>query len=343
MSATAIAEWVLAAGVLVTVGVVWARFMVSSGRRGRLHLMAWRRAPLGRRTATRAALDDPVFAPERIEAAVAMILPQQLGRHARVAGRPRVDILGVVNRQRDSEDRVVVRVRADVDRGATAHGLPRRGLIDERWTLVHRGEGWHLAAGAGDPLAESLLSSPLIDSPGDDTRRLREASLQELSGDARRGGPGPRELTDTAAPPLQQLTDLSVADERFEPMLIEAAVAHIVEAWEQSSSGSDAPLLAVATGAGAHALNFPAPGRGRRRISDARVQRWVLTGLNASAQPPTVTVSLRVKATAWTDDDASSAGDHRPAHLLDLVWTLALDEATPTHPRWRLTHSADHS
>lgn len=274
-----------------------------------------------------------MFAPKRIEAAVAAILPQAVGGDAHRVGRLRVDILSVVNRARDTEDRVVVRVRAHVDGGRPAGGTE----IHERWTLVRHGARWRLATASGDPLSASLLSSPLVTSAQDDDARLREASLQELTS-SRRGGPGPGELTDDDVPPPHQLRDLSVADERFEPMLIEAALTHIVEAWEQSSDGSDAPLLAVATGAGAHALTFPTPGHGRRRMHDARVQRWEVTGVDASARPPRVEVRVRVSAAV-----SESESDQGHAGHLDLAWMLALDETTHTRPRWRLTHSADAS
>jgi hypothetical protein len=336
VSATHIAEWVLSGGLLAGIGYAFVRSVVSSGLRGRLRLVALRRAPLGRRAATEAALDDPAFAPERIEASVSAILPRLLGDRGRLSGRPRVDILSVINREGQDEDRVVVRVRAHVDRGPAVPLAMRHGVIDARWTLVHDGTHWRLATDSGDPLDPSLLSSTLIASPGDDVERLREASLQELTDHPRRGGPGPGELVDADAPPPQQLKDLAVADERFEPMLIAAAVTHIVEAWEQSSSGSDAPLLAVATGAGAHALTFPRAGTGRRRVRDARAERWEVTRLDAAAVPPVVDVRVRVRAATGIDSDGH-------VRHLDLVWTLALDETTHGRPpRWCLTDSADH-
>lgn len=372
MPATEIAEWVLSGGLLVGIGYTCLRWLASGGRRGQLRLLAFRRAPRARRAATQASLEDPVFAPEHIEAAVTTILKLTetlwQGAPARgLDGRPdssvirawaqnsgaivggdartghtRVDILGVVNREDESEDRVVVRVRVHVDRGPTSAPAARHGVMDERWTLVHHGELWCLAADAGDPLAASLLSSPLIASPADDRARLRERSLEEMTVDRRHGDPSPGELIDPEAAPLQQLKDLSVADDRFDPLLIEAAVTHIVEAWEHSSDGSDAPLLAVATGAGVHALSFPTAGTGRRRVRDARLQRWEATRLDVAAEPPQVDVRVRVKAASWTDGQAD-AGDDRHPQRFDLVWTLVLDEATHEHPRWRLMHSADAS
>ena len=316
----AIAEWVLTGGLLAGIGYTCVRSLVSGGRRGRLSVLALRRAPPARRAAEQAALDDPAFTPERIEAAVAQMLGDVLGPDAQLVGRPRVDILGVINRARESEDRVVVRVRARSQRGA----------IDERWTLAHRAARWRLLTQAGDPLAEPLLTAPLIPGPEDDDQRLNETSLQELSAQPRTGST-PGALVDTGAPAPEQLRDLSVVDERFDPMLIESAVAHIVQAWEQSSDGSDAPLLAVATGAGAHALMFPA-GHGRRGARDARLQHWEISRVNATATPPCVEVRLRVRAVLQPE--------HHPRRV-DLVWTLALDESRHGRPRWRLAHSAD--
>jgi hypothetical protein len=343
VSATTIAEWVFAVALLVAIGLVWVRSVISSGDRGRLRLIAWRRAPRVRRAAVEAALDDDAFAPERIEAAVDEILPHALGDAGHLVGRPHVDILGVVNRAGEAEDHVVVRVRARVARNQLVGGLPQDFHIDERWTLVHHGMRWRLAADTGDPLAGSLLSSPLVASPQDDTARLREASLEELTEPRPPGTARPGGLIDLAAPPPQRLRDLAVADGRFDPLLIEAAITHIVEAWEESSDGRDAPLLAVATGTGAHALNFPAAGTGRRRVRDAAMKQWEVTRLDADAAPPQVDVRVRVKAAVWRDAGFIAAGDAPPARRLELLWTLELDEATHGHPRWRLTNSSDAS
>lgn len=204
--------------------------------------------------------------------------------------------------------------------------------------LALRRAPWYLAADAGDPLAESLLSAPLIASPGDDDARLREASLAELTERRGQAGPGPAELTDTDAPVMEQLRDLSIADDRFDPLLIETAVRHVVEAWERSSDGGDAPLLAVASGAGVHALNFPSAGAGRRRVRDARLERWEVSRLDTLATPPTVTVEVRVRAATWSDTHFHADDDRRPRGL-DLIWTLALDETPHAHPRWRLIDS----
>jgi hypothetical protein len=339
VSATAIGEWVLSGGLLVGIGYTCVRSLASEGRRGRLRLLALRRAPRARRAAEEAALDDPAFAPEHIEAAVREMLPRVLRRFGDLSGGPRVDILGVVNRAGEAEDRVVVRVRARVVRDPPEPAPRQVFRIDERWTLVHEGMRWRLAADMGDPLAASLLSSPLVAAPEDDASRLHEASLEELTEPRPHGGTAPGELTDPSAPAPERLRDLAVADDRFDPLLIEAAIRHIVEAWEESGDGGDAPLLAVATGAGLHALSFPEPNTGRRRIHDAHLRRWEVTRLDTDATPPQLDVRVRVMASVSSDTELILAGDVLPTERLDLVWTLELDETTHAHLRWRLIDS----
>jgi hypothetical protein len=46
---------------------------------------------------------------------------------------------------------------------------------------------------------------------------------------------------------MQKLLDLSLVDDRFSPLLIAAAVRHIVEAWEAASDVPEAPALTIAT------------------------------------------------------------------------------------------------
>ncbi len=294
------------------VGYTGLRSLVSGGQRGRLRLVALRRAPRARRAAQEAALDDPAFAPEHIEAAVSKMLPRVLRNFGELAGRPHVDILGVGNRAGAGEDRVVVRVRARVKRNRPELAPIQVVHIDERWTLVHEGMQWRLTADMGDPLAASLLSSSLVATPGDDAARLHEASLEELTESHPRGAVSPGELADPAAPSPQRLRDLAVADDRFDPLLV-------------------------------HALDFPEAGAGRRRVRDAHRRKWEVTRLDADATPPQVDVRVRVKATASSDATIIATGQAPPTQRLDLVWTLELDEVARQHPRWRMIDSVDAS
>jgi len=126
----------------------------------------------------------------------------------------RVDILDVINRQGENEDRVITRVRLRVRRGRVAAPLEPKVIgVDERWTLARRGESWVLVSVDGDPIADAVLSAPLIASPSADTVRLHEASLLALS-DPDPSGVRPGELVHADAPPEAGLRDLALADDR---------------------------------------------------------------------------------------------------------------------------------
>jgi hypothetical protein len=372
VAATEIAEWVLSGGLLAGIGYTAARSLIGTGQRGRLRLTALRRAPRARRAAMEAALDDPAFAPERIQASVTEILDVaaavwanrsdrrvrrrpdgrriQAWAKERVSrlgdpgldGEPRIDILSVVNRERDAEDQVVVRVRLRIDRGSGISYAARHIALDERWTLSHRGQSWFLASVAGDPLSKSLLTAPLIASQQSDSARLTEASLRELATDTAASDPAPAELVDHDAPPDRQLSDLAVADDRFSPLLLGAALQHLVDAWGQVGDGSQEPLLAVATGSAVHALLHPPVYRGgRRQVRDVTLRHWDVTAVDAGAQPPAVQVRVELRAVEWGTARGRRYGDDRRSRRLKLLWTLELVDARAGGPQWRLAASDD--
>jgi hypothetical protein len=139
-------EWVLAVAVLGFLGWNAVSVVLQQERPGS-RWRARRRASDGYRAAVHASLDNPVYDPERIRGAVDSILAlaraiweqretpelsrrddrqeiqewaharrRRLGAGLKLAGAARVDILGVVNREQEGEDRVTVRVRVKVKR-----------------------------------------------------------------------------------------------------------------------------------------------------------------------------------------------------------------------------------
>jgi len=117
----------------------------------------------------------------------------QIGDGLKVVGRPSVDLLNVINRNDEEEDRVVIRVRLRIYCKHPSLGTLPGGLfahhthIDERWILGRSGDQVVLLSWGGDPLAEPVLTAPLIPTPSSDTGRLREESLAELA-DAQKAG-----------------------------------------------------------------------------------------------------------------------------------------------------------
>lgn len=259
-----------------------------------------------------------------------------LGPSLVLSAPTRIEILGVVNRQREGEDHVVARVRYAVDRGRRAPLGERIVHLDERWTLSRVRESWRLASVAGDPLAGPLLESPLIATAADDIDRLTEASLEELAGDR---WPHPDELVDSTALPAAQLLDLSLADDRFSPALIAARLSHIIAAWEEATDEASGPLREVATLTATNALLQSDDGG--RFVRDAQLRHWTIVELDASNRPPRLVIAVSVSAAVYFGEGLSAPRNDHPARTFDLTWTLELHHGPNSGPNWRLVSSVE--
>lgn len=381
MSAGGIAGWALAVAVLIYVGWAVVRWVASSERRARLRVRARGRVGDAERTAAEAALDDPLFSPEQIRSAVHEVLDlaasvwrggeasalgarydaalirswarsreSWVGKGLRPTSRATVDLLRVANRGSEAEDRVSTRVRFALHRDPHASALlpgdqtvlaTRTVHLDERWTLAPRHGRWYVVSVAGDPLSGPVLSAPLIASPAQDRERLEEQSLQELARHDSRSDIAPGELADTAAPPPLELLDLSVADDRFSPLLIGAAIKHLVEAWEEASDDSENPLDQVATKHAICALLHPGGPAMWRFIRDATLKHWEVGEVDARSTPPMIRTLVSVAAAAYESHDGFVSGSDTDIHDLELVWRLGLHTGEHGEPRWLLHDSVD--
>lgn len=203
----------------------------------------------------------------RLARAWAQSCQAQLGDGLKAVGKPSIDLLNVINRNDEEEDRVVVRVRLRIYCKHPSLGTLPGGLfahhthLDERWILGRTGSRLVLLSWGGDPLAEPVLTAPLIPTPSSDTERLREESLAELANaqkvgdDVALGG-----LVSADETPALALLDLSNVDGRFLPALIAAELAHLLEVWEAAVTGSEAPFEELASVGSRAALLRPGPG-----------------------------------------------------------------------------------
>ena len=372
-----IAEWVVSGGVLVAVTVTFARSAFNAERRAALRLGARRRDRRAERTAVEASLDDPAFSPDSIRAAVKTIatlgvavsdgdeppalrgrrdialirawgrgVRAEAGAFLRVDADPTVHVLRVVNREDEAEDRVVARVCMNIARDPRrSHNLPgdqtllaaRHVRLEQRWTLGRHGDDWFLLSMSGDPLSSAVMSAPLIASPVDDEDRLREAGLQELGAAGAVAGVSAGELVDSDSTPSQQLIDLALVDDRFDPTLLEATIKHILEAWEAVSDGSAHPLSEVATKKGIRSLEYPGGPGGRRYVRDATLSHWNVSEITSGG----VRVAVQLKAAVYRSDGHSVTGSDSRRRKLSLVWTLKLGRDADEAARWRLDDSAD--
>lgn len=381
MSAAGIAGWALAGGVLIYVGWAVVRSLASSERRARLRVRAHGRVGDAERTAVEAALDDPLFSPEQIRSSVHEVLDlaasvwrggeasalaarydaalirswahsreSWVGKGLRPTSKATVDLLRVANRGSEAEDRVSTRVRFALHRDPHASALlpgdqtvlaTRTVHLDERWTLAPRQGRWYLVSVAGDPLSGPVLSAPLIASPAQDRERLEEQSLQELARHDSQSDITPGELADMAAPPPLELLDLSVADDRFSPLLIGAAINHLVEAWEEASDDSENPLDQVATKHAICALLHPKGPAMRRFIRDATLKHWEVREIAPRSTPPMIQTLVGIAAAVYESRDGFVSGSDTDIHDLELVWRLALHTGEHGEPRWLLHDSTD--
>jgi predicted lipid-binding transport protein (Tim44 family) len=266
------------------------------------------------------------------------------GWHNRVQlrGEPHVEYLGLVNRAGDGDDRVVVRIECmlrDYVTTETGKRIMRDSAGSETvtsceyWTLYKRDGGWRLASIEQDAEGAHHLEGAIVATPWDDTRRLHEDAVAERAADeAAPAGFSPAALADLDFDGTARAAalDLALADGRFDPDLIEASVRRVVEAWAQAVDGDDDALDAAARPAAVAELLHPGdPSRQTRLVVHGpRVGALQIVALDASAEPATIAVELRVAGRRYVEDRDTAAvvsGSRDRADEWTEHWTLALD------------------
>ena len=88
--------------------------------------------------------------------------------------------------------------------------------------------------------------------------------------------------------------DLSLADGRFSPDVLEVAARRAVAAWAQAIDGDDRRSRSSPTGARSRRCCIP-PARAAGSSSAGHGIEWIrITGLDAAAEPPTMTIEVRL-------------------------------------------------
>jgi len=180
----------IAAGIAFFGGVAYCWFTVLRGaaRRERAALKEHARATSAHYAAVEAAEDDPIFSPDVIDRSVREVVAlagslwrsgvsgelddrrdaglirawarswQWLGDGLEVVADPSIDLIDVVNRHDEEEDRIVVRVRLRIHCKYPKVGMlgPHHMHRDERWTFGRRRSARRACSdGALDP--QSLI------------------------------------------------------------------------------------------------------------------------------------------------------------------------------------------
>jgi predicted lipid-binding transport protein (Tim44 family) len=132
--------------------------------------------------------------------------------------------------------------------------------------------------------------------------------------------------------------DLSLADARFAPDILEVAARRAVEAWGEAIDGDRGDLEAIADGGVVQELLHPGDPSGKTRlvVRGPKVDQIRITALDASADPPTMQLEVRLEGCRYIEDRDTTAvvsGSTSPARFTE-HWTMGLS-ADKTQP-WRI-------
>ena len=268
-------------------------------------------------------------------------------------GEPKVQYVGLLRRERGQQDvdRVVVRIEAKLRDYVTDRGgrhIKRDGAVTESvrmreyWTLERRGEHWVLASIESGAEGEHALKDRIVQTHWADEQELRDEALVE--GAVTEAAPAGVKVAELAAVQFNgdahaAAMDLSLADGRFAPDVLEVAARHAVDAWAQAVDGSDQELRALATAEAVRELLHPGDPSGSTRlvVRGPQVARIRIVALDPAADPPSMTVDVDLRGRRYIEDRDTAkvlAGSAtRPVGFTER-WTLALsgDEAQP----WRI-------
>ncbi|MGZ4312140.1 MAG: TIM44-like domain-containing protein [Solirubrobacteraceae bacterium] len=272
--------------------------------------------------------------------------------HVEPIGEPIVEYVGLKRTGDATTDYVVVKIDARVndyvvDRSGRhikrAGSLGEVTRIREFWTLQKRGGRWTLASIEQGGEGKHALDEEIVATPWGDETGMRDQALVE--GAIADQVPEGTKVADVAD--LQYdgdahaaAMDLSLADGRFAPDVLEVAARRAVQAWAQAIDGDDALLDGIAGPAAKRELLYAGDTSGGVRIvvRGPVVNRIRIANLDAGAEPPTMTVEVDLTGRRYVenrDTAAVIAGSRTRKTSFTERWTLSLtgDEAQP----WRIT------
>jgi predicted lipid-binding transport protein (Tim44 family) len=267
---------------------------------------------------------------------------------------PTVEYLGLVNREGERDDRVTVRLTAPL-RDYVVDSAGRHIMRDdssteetnlpEYWTLGRHDDGsWYLLSIEQDAEGGHVLAEEIVARPDDDTARIHDDAVASVA--------GATAVPDSAVADLAPLSfdgdlrtaalDMANIDGRFDPDVLEASARRAVAAWAEAVDGPDEALAAVATPAAVDELLYDGDTSKRTRlvVRGPVLQSLRIAAIDASATPPTMTVSAEVRGRRYREDRDTTtvvAGSKTHEVTFSESWILALDgtDSTP----WRLVAS----
>jgi predicted lipid-binding transport protein (Tim44 family) len=264
--------------------------------------------------------------------------------------QPSIEYVGLVNREGEDEDRVVVRVHATLDDYVVdEHGntIMKDGAsspqttLTEWWTLHPPGERWRLLSVEAEAEGRHNLESELIAVPWGDDRIADTALVETAVADALPPGVAVAEIAPAELDPDARAAalDLALTDGRFAPDVLEVAARRAVQAWVEAIDGDDGALEALADRGAIDTLLYGGDASGRTRVvvRGARVAALTIAALDPHATPATMTAVVTLKGRRYVEDRDTAAvlgGSKGTETETAQRWTFALTAGSGLP--WRL-------
>jgi predicted lipid-binding transport protein (Tim44 family) len=269
--------------------------------------------------------------------------------HVEVIGEPTIEYVGLDVKT----NRVTVRIEAKLRDYVTdryGNHLKRAGRLTETvhtrefWTLTKGAHGrWRLESIEQGAEGSHVLDEQIVATPWSDNQALQDEALMEGAvADAVPDGTRIAEVADLdfAGDARAAALDLSLADGRFAPDVLEITARRAAAAWAQAVDGDDGRLRQIAHAQAVKDLLHPGDPTGRTRIvvRGPKVRNIRITALDAGAQPPTMSVEVELEGRRYIEDrdtTAILAGSQSRATRFTEHWTFALDG--DAHQPWLLS------
>jgi len=258
-----------------------------------------------------------------------------------IVGEPNVEYVAL-NHKGDKTDTVTVRIEAklrDYVEDRAGNHIKRAGHLSETirlrefWTLAQRNGRWVLVSIEQGAEGAHAIDDAIVATTWSDTTALRDEAL--IEGATSDAVPQGTDIADVADLDFKgdahaAALDLSLADGRFAPDVLEVTARRAVTAWAEAVDGDDARLRSIAHGQAVRDLLHPGDPTQRTRVvvRGPKVQKIRITGLDAAAHPPTMSVEVEIEGRRYIEDrdtTAVLAGSQSRETKFTEHWTFALD------------------
>jgi predicted lipid-binding transport protein (Tim44 family) len=212
----------------------------------------------------------------------------------------------------------------------------------EYWTLERRGEHWVLASIESGAEGDHYLKDKVVQTEWADDQALRdEAMVEGANAERAPAGTNVADLADLQfnGDAHAAAMDLSLADARFAPDILEIAARRAVSAWVVAVDGPNTALRRLASPEAVSDLLHPGDPSEKTRlvVRGVSVQRIRVVALDAAASPATMTIDVDLRGRRYIEErDTTRVLLGSPTRLVGFTerWTLSLsgDEAEP----WRI-------